>query len=494
MSDDFDPDAFLAEKPGQEFDPDAFLAEGNDIPPGSPLAKAMAEQKGDIVTVQTPTGPTRFDRQGRPVMSKEDLDRQVDLDGAKFREKALGGVLSFMSGGGKLIDEIQGLRAIDDPQKRGKGLSPMEVYRQARDEARRTVDLATKQNSPTVSIGDADVPVLPVLGSMVPALVAPGSGAVGRMLAGSASSAIDEVGGSTADLTKGQAGQFARDVGGAGALGFGVGAAFEGLGAGARGIMRGTAGQSGLAKQAVIDATQLARDKAANSAASALGGLASGGNKSASWVRDVLSNPHMFGAAEQAEAQAIAQSPEFAQTLNRAASSNFDKFKRFLPAYQAGEQKFADAAAAADPMAVAGEVASKIDPGTIASDLGGKFMRSVGQRAALGAAGSGLGAGAALLTGQDPKAGAALGATAGFLPQGVLQFARNQAKSPVVQYGANSLVSNLAGKTANLFGRAGAAGGPMLDTMRGQAIPTARPIESVDEEDEASVQAFLRGP
>ncbi|HAM55951.1 MAG TPA: hypothetical protein DCQ64_11285, partial [Candidatus Rokubacteria bacterium] len=40
--------------------------------PGSPLEKVLAEQKGDVVTVQTPTGPTQFTRDGSPFYSPDE--------------------------------------------------------------------------------------------------------------------------------------------------------------------------------------------------------------------------------------------------------------------------------------------------------------------------------------------------------------------------------------------------------------------------------------
>ncbi len=136
-----------------------------------------------------------------------------------------------------------------------------------------------------------------------------------------------------------------------------------------------------------------------------------------------------------------------------------------------------EAANAAQPAAVGAEVAAKTAPDAILKDVLGKGWRSVGQRAALGAAGSGLGAGAAWVAGEDPKVGAGIGATAGFMPQGALQFARNQAASPVVQHGANSLIQNL------LEQGAGAAG---------KAAQAATGAFSQDEDD--AIQAFLSSP
>ena len=99
--------------------PPGFALDGvsQAIPQGSPLEKAMKEQSGEIVTVETPTGPAQFTRDGQRFFSGDEL-AQMDA-GPKARESALSGALSFLSGGGPLIDEFKGIEAalnVNDPR------------------------------------------------------------------------------------------------------------------------------------------------------------------------------------------------------------------------------------------------------------------------------------------------------------------------------------------------------------------------------------------
>lgn len=461
---------------------------------GSPLDQALATQQGDVVTVQTPTGEARFDRQGRPVRTAEEQAAQMDSGGARLKERLLEGGLSTLSGGGPFLDELAGAtKAFSLPELARKALGayrgesvelPMDTYRRTRDSARRDVASATRNASPTVSVFGAKIPVLPAIGAAVPSMLAPlPAGVMGRILSSGAQGAEAAAGDSTADLTQGEGDQFARDVGQGAKWGLAGGAGAEGLSAPLRGFARGTGREADLARQAVLDATQAAKDKAVRSATGDLGRLVATQGNSMESVMEVLRNPQWFTDEAVREAYAIAQSPEGKAQLSRAAINNISKLKGSFSAEPAVRDALGGAVSAASPEAVAGVVAQKTALPAIAEDVGGKFMRSVGQRAALGAAGSALGAGVSYATGQDPKTGAGIGATAGFLPQGVLQFARNQAQSPVVQYGANTLMRRLLNQGTGAASRAGSLMTPVAEA--------AKP--SREEQEQDAIQAFLSG-
>jgi len=461
---------------------------------GSPLDKALFAQKGDVVDVETPTGPARFDRQGRRVMNADESRQMMDAGGARLKERALEGALSTLSGGGPLVDEMAGAaKALSPLELARKALgyavggynqSPLSTYRSARDSVRRDVGRSTRNASPNVDVFGTKVPILPAIGAAIPSMLAPlPAGFIGRVLSSSAQGAESAAGTSSADLTDGQGAQFIDDVGSGAAWGTAGGMGAEALGAPFRLIGRGAGREAGLASQAVSDATQAAKDKAVRSATGDLGRLVATQGNSMESVMEVLRNPQWFTDEAVQKAYAIAESPQGKTQLSRAALNNLTKLEGGFNAEPGVRDVLANANAAAAPAAVANEVAQKTALPAIAKDVGSKFMRSVGQRAALGVAGSALGAGGAYLTGQDPKTGAAFGATAGFMPQGVLRFARNQAKSPEVQFGANTLMQRLMDQTTGTAARSGALMTPVAES--------ARP--SIDEKEREAVQAFLSG-
>lgn len=462
--------------------------------PGSPLDRALKDQVGEVVTVQTPTGPVRFDRQGRNVRTAEEQAQMMDGGGARLKERLLEGGLSTLSGGGQFLDELAGAtKAFSLPELAQKvfGVAhgesvelPMDTYRRTRDSARRDVASATRNASPAVDVMGAKIPVLPAIGAAIPSMLAPlPAGVLGRILSSGAQGVEAAAGDSTADLTQGEGEQFASDVGQGAKWGLAGGAGAEVLAAPLRGFARGAGREADLARQAVLDATQAAKDKAVRSATGDLGRLVATQGNSMESVMEVLRNPQWFTDDVVQKAYAIAQSPEGKTQLSRAALNNLTKLEGSFKAEPGVREALGSATAAAAPDAVAEAVAQKTALPAIAEDVGGKFMRSVGQRAALGAAGSALGAGVSYATGQDPKTGAGIGATAGFLPQGVLQFARNQAQSPVVQYGANTMMQRLLSRGTGAAARAGSLMTPVAES--------AKP--SRDEQEQEAIQAFLSG-
>lgn len=454
---DFDIDGYLAKAArtapktkGGDFDIDAYLAKQTKAAPaepGTPLERALREQTGDVVTVETPTGPTQFTRDGSPFFGPAEAEQMQAAGAARFKERALEGGLSFLSGGGPLVDEMAGAAKALSVDALGKNLG--EVYRQGRDQARGDVASATRNASPEVDVAGVKMPLLPALGSAVPSLVAPLPSAwMGRILSGGAQGALSAGGASEADLTRGQAGEFARDVGVGGGTGLAASALAEGIAAPFRGVGRAATAEAGAADDAARAAVQAAKDKAVAQAQGKLGGIAAGQGNSMETLIDVLRNPHLHHPDSVAAAMAYKATPEGEEMIKRAVLNNIEKLQESAPREAAARLALGDAKVAAQPAAVGAAAASKLEPLAILDDMAKKSWRSVGQRAAMGAAGSAVGAGISAARGGEARDGALIGAASGWATPGTLQFLRNQAGSPVVQSGANRLVSALMNATS----------------------------------------------
>jgi len=465
---------------------------------GSPLNKALLADKGEIVDVQTPTGPVKFNRQGQRVYSGDEYRQMMDAQdrsergqngGQGFKEWLMGGALSTLAGGGKLIDEIQGARKASGADGFSNWLtdklagtpsnmaapSPVDVYRNERDRTRRDVARATDQTSPTVEVFGAKIPVLPVVGAALPQLFAPNPATWGgRVLASGTGAAIDEMGGSNADLTRGEGAQFVGDVGGAGAMGVGAGGAAEALGVPFRALSKRIGAEAGLAKDAVADATQAARDKAVRSAVGDVGRVTATQGNAMETVMEVLRNPQWFDDAVVQAAYKMAESPEGKLLLSRAAQNNMTKLAQSLSAEDVAREGLRSATSAAAPAAVAGEVAQKVAPGSIASDLGQKAWRSIGQRAALGTGGAAVGLAYSSITGSDRPTSMLVGAGLGNVGPGMLMFMRNQAKSPVVQFGALKATQGMLDSALSGLSAGSRAAAPVIKTTQGENARAAQ--------------------
>jgi hypothetical protein len=184
---------------------------------GSPLEAALKAQTGDVVTVDTPTGPAQFTRKGERVMSAEEREPMFGAMEAGARQRGLEGALSFLSGGGPLIDEGKGLEAalnINDPR------SMKEKYLWAQDVAKRDIASATAHASPMVTVRGVTVPVLPALGAALPQLLAPNPSTwAARIALGTEQGVQQMAGASDASLVRGELPAYLRDVGTAGAAG-----------------------------------------------------------------------------------------------------------------------------------------------------------------------------------------------------------------------------------------------------------------------------------
>lgn len=497
---DFDPDAYLAKKtaPSDGFDPDAYLAAKTGADAGSPLDSALRDQPGDVVTVETPTGPAQFTRSGQRFYGGDELKQRMDSQEPAFRQRMLEGATSLLSGGGPLMDEMRGAAAVVGApalaQRAANALvgEPNEpagdTYRRVRDDTRRTVDGATNNASPTFNVGKVKLPILPMVGAAVPSLFAPlAAGPVARIASatyqGGASAAAD----SRADLTQGDAKGFAKDTGMGTALGAVGGAAGELLGAPLRWLSRRTGGEASAAKDVLQGQIQSARDKAVQSARGQLGNNTAVQGNAMESVMEVIRSPGAFPHETVMDAMAFIQSPQGQQLLKRAVANNIDKSTGALAAEPGLRSALAEATQQMQPGAVAGELSSRLDPNAVMGDLGKKAWNSLGQRAAISAGGAAVGGLASMATGHDFSTGASMGGLSGFAAPGVLQFLRNQSRNPALQHTVNAYAERILNGGANAVSREGAAFAPVVnkDLESGQ--------KQLDEEDERAVQAFLAG-
>ena len=432
-----------------------FSGEADAVPDVSSLPGVRA--------VQTPGGPTHLDAAGNPVLTPQEAEQMQAASASRFRQRVLEGGLSVLSGGGTMADEMAGAGAMLNPNVRGSQMGS--TYRQARDSTRRDVESATRNASPTVSVGEAEIPVLPLLGAAIPSMMAPlPLGAFGRILSGGTTAAIDQLGRSEVDLAAApldNLDEFATDVAKSGALGLGVSGLAEGLSLPARAIGNGATRRAAEAAAAAEAANAKVAEKALKSATGTMGGVATGGMHSIGEMEKILANPSGYSPAVVAEAKALRALPETQKAIDRAAMGNLDKFKRFMPEMDAAELARTEAAATAAPSTVAAKTAGQLDPSRAMSDWGGRAWESVGQRAAMGTAGGLVGAGVAEATGNDAWKGLMVGAGSGWATPGVLQFARNTAKSPVMQNMAARGLSGAADLASGIIERGGRTGAVM---------------------------------
>lgn len=239
---------------------------------GSPLDRALKEQSGDVVTVNTPTGDVRFDRQGRRVLDSSELKSSMDSGGALFRQRVLEGALSTLSGGGPWMDEIKGAEdavsafpAWLKAKFTGQQASDLgDSYRKGRDTVRREVLGATRNASPMLDLPIVGkIPALPLAGAMAPALLSPmPATALGRVGFAGYQGAESALASTDADVTNGGARRAADDTLNGLKWGLGGGVGGEALGAVANQIGRGAWDrlQGVKAAQAAKDSAEVASE------------------------------------------------------------------------------------------------------------------------------------------------------------------------------------------------------------------------------------------
>lgn len=459
------------------------LPELDAVPPGSPLAQALASQTGDVVTVDTPTGPAQFDRKGNRVYSQDEVAQQLDAGGARLKQRALEGALSFLSGGGPLVDEAQGVKSA---LSRGvatiagnDAVDPLTAYRQGRDSTRALVKSSTASASPVVG----GLPVLPLLGA-VAATGPVGATAPARILASAVGAGLQGAGNTEADLTKGDVRGFLSDTGVATGTGAAAGLGGELLGLPLRALSKATGREAAAAAAAQRELDQAAAQKAVNAARGALGGETSSAMRTLEQARFAVDNPTLVSPQTLKNAQDFLASPEAEALLNRALQNTVARGGSQVGRIDKARAAMVDAIDSASPAAVDAVTAAKLAPDAVAKNAAQRLWRSLGQRAMMGAAGAGLGAGYQLATGGDVTEGVKWGGGTGFvIPPGALQTFRNLGNSPAVQHVANQAVADLLRASANGAARAGAA--------TGAAAAKAR--TDVTNEERRALLEYLRG-
>lgn len=438
-----------------------------EAPPRRRMTRAEAEALGavpvetapedlPIVETDTPQGKVRS-RGGLPILSPEEVSQRLDAGDARLREKALAGLLSFVSGGGPLVDEgkgaLEALKRVPRYLAGDNGESLGDTYTKARDSARKTVKDATADASPSVSVGGVDVPLLPLAGAL--ASSGPlGETALARLAASTFGAGLNAAGASEGATPS----EVAKDTavgGGLGLAGAGVG---EVLGAAARPLARALRGKSEEASRAVAEAEKAAADKAARSAVGAVGGHTAGVANTLGRLEEIARNPlGLYSAEEVAAALERLGEPDLVALRQQMTQNLMSKAGNQGPALARAREDMLSALVAASPESVAAKAAAKLDPSKQGADFGRSLWRSVGQRALIPGALGAAGAGVSLLTGGDPVKGG-LGGLAGgaFLSQpGVLAFLRNQAGNPARQALVTALAARGADTAGDLAARAG---------------------------------------
>lgn len=430
----------------------------------------------DIFEVQTPQGPGRVNTRGDYLPSDDEMavwrkasEARTKLGGLKETGR-LGlqdAVAALDAGSFSASPNLAGLHALTmwpvDPKTGAKSphSNPMEAYRAARDAMDATRDEAKRKAG-----------VLPQVVGMLPgSLVGAPATALGRIGYGGALAGIQAAGESEADVTKGEVGPFLKDVG----AGAGIGAATAGLAEGVTAPLRLLGGKATQAA-GKAEAKQLAEEIATRTAnaASKRGSAGAETRKVLLTIQEAteaLSDPRASSAVKAA-AQELLDSPA-AQKAVEAARLN--KFQAFMS--DAGNAQALRDLASQEATNIGGRAAEataeKIAPGAVASEMGGKFMKSVGQRLALSGVGGAAGAGIAAATGHDKGAGAGIGAGAGFAaPAGLVQFIRNSAGNPRLQKVLADAAAKVLGTGANATsGAAGLGARTALQASTGDLPP-----------------------
>lgn len=402
---------------------------------GSPLEQAMKAQTGDVVTVETPTGPAQFTRKGERVMSAEEREPMFGAMEAGARQRGLEGALSFLSGGGPLIDELRGFDAGARAFLRREG-DAVDAYRQVRDETRAGVAKATASASPIMDVGGAKIPLLPALGAAAPNLLAPNPATIaGRVSLGGATGAASAAANSEA-----------RDWGGlakesllGGALGAGVTAVVEPIAAGIGLLTRGAGDKISLIRNAragkdaadvaaeleslrgTLRAEQQKGSRLFENTQRALGGTPTGGAP-------------VSPSIQQRAAQTLAD-PSTARLQEQVLENSIESIPGQTRRIMGLEHDVAERAYLA-PSEAAKRTQQYFAPSVWEADIRPRINRQMGN-AAIGGAYGLPGAGVALATGHPGLAALSMmGAATAAGQKGAITSARNALASPRVQTGA----------------------------------------------------------
>jgi hypothetical protein len=443
---------------------------------GSPLEAALKAQAGDVVTVDTPTGPAQFTRKGERVMSAEEREPMFGAMEAGARQRGLEGALSFLSGGGPLLDELRGFDAGARAFLRREG-DAGDAYRQVRDETRAEVSKATGAASPIMDIGGVKVPVLPALGAAAPSLLAPNPATIaGRIGLGGYTGASSAAANSEARDWMG----LAEESFLGGALGAGTTAAMEPVVAGIGLLMKG-AGD----KIAVIRNARAAKDAAdvASELESLRGALRAEQQKGSRLFENTqralggtpAGGAPVSPAIQQKAAQTLAD-PSTARLQEQVLENSIEAIPAQTRRIMGLEHEVAEETFLA-PSKAAQQTQDYFSGGAWARDIRPRINRQLGN-AALGGAYGLPGAGVALATGHPGLAAlSVMGAATAAGQKGAITSARNALASPRVQTGA----------LQQFIEEANSARTGLMSSSRA-AVPVGQ-----ETQDETAINAFLRG-
>jgi hypothetical protein len=344
---DFDPNAYLQADtpPAGAFDPAAYLASVS--PPSG------REQVGGGEALARGAG------QGATLGFADELTGLMQAIPAPLR--ALLGPAGMVANASEALAELTSdvpesqratARAVDAEKDARTGLGErfrqaLETGRQARDSERRA-NAAAQEDQPAASL------VGQVAGGLPLAIATGGTGAARAVGQGAALGGASSLGGSTADLTKGEVGQAALDT----AIGAGAGAAAGGLGYGLTAALGKVAGKAGDAlRRAFADQaakTTATREAAMRSARSALGGEASAALNALAKAREVAENALGTYTPEQVTAaRAFLASPAAQEAMRNAAQNVLEAGpERLVGSMQTARNAFDTAKGAATPQAI----------------------------------------------------------------------------------------------------------------------------------------------
>lgn len=446
--------------PEQELELAEAEAEAVDQPdaidPASPLAKAAAEQTGDVLEIQTPTGPWRGTREGVPVLSADEATGGIE---PVMRQRVLQTVASLAQGGSHgLAGPVAGANAVKDRLREylgkkltGEPTEPLgDTYRRAAASTKASLDEATQAASPTVR----GVPILPVLGDV--ATSGPmAEGVMGRIGINAGLNAVRSAG-----------------EGGSALEGAGVGAALS-LPVEALGGVLGRVASGAAASKAAIRAAKEARyaDEVAKEL-KVLGGTLGAETQKGSrmlenttrGVSGVAPSPNP-GINPELYQKAVNQLGEQSSVdlQSKILSRNLQELPGQQATIQRLEQELAQATTNA-PSEVARRTADYFNTPAM-TELAPKFER-MGQRAALGAIGYGAGSLYDEATGSTK--GRALGAgMAGAMiaAPGMKQMLNNVVRSPRLQTAALDASQSIAREGMD-FANISARNAPAMNVSR----------------------------
>lgn len=460
---------------------------------GSPLEKALKAQTGDVVTVETPTGPAKFTRSGARFFDRGEAQQMLDAGGARFKEHALATLVDTLGNGGLAGPQQAGLLAVTGPPGGPNAALPgeswLEHFRRVRDRTARDLEGAGRTSPAKLEIAGRKVNPLPLLASAAPSIIAPNpAGILGRLGLSAAVGAEQAGAASDADLTKGEVLPFLKDTGRGAGYGLVAGGVAEGVTAPMRLITRGAGSRIGdaVAEQAAKDTAAVEKEIAStrgqlgaesqkasrmfeNTQRAAGGGVAPAGQSS-------------IDPALQGKALLALSDPSTVRLQEKVLNRTLGEMPAQTAVVERLEQELAQKTANAGTDA--GKRTSDYFSKSAGSELLPKAGRALKNIAVGAGGGTALGVGQGLMKGGDfsdlpsfIKMGAVAGVAGG---SGLRTMVKNAANSPRIRAGGLEALIKMsqAGQRAVQAGARSAAG----------------PESRLRKEDEEAIQAFSESP